>query len=119
MDPIGSNMPQPVTRGLVLPAGEDLPMSRRGQDTPSESSEAESSECDTTGDEDGWESGESSTSLVVNHRHYDEHLRDHLTHMPTLEASSDNSLRNCSRVLTGVDVVTSSGGRAVSKVPRP
>lgn len=41
-----------------------------GQDTPSESSEADSSECDTTGDttgdEDG-ESGESSASLVVNH----------------------------------------------------
>lgn len=41
-----------------------------GQETPSESSEADSSECDTTGDEDGWESGESSASLVVNHQHH-------------------------------------------------
>lgn len=47
-----------------------------GQETPSESSEADSSECDTTGDEDGWESGESSASLVVNHHH--EHQQHHL-----------------------------------------
>ncbi|XP_076233077.1 phosphatase and tensin-like protein isoform X2 [Calliopsis andreniformis] len=49
-----------------------VPASNRmgGQETPSESSEADSSESDTTGDttgdEDG-ESGESSASLVVNH----------------------------------------------------
>lgn len=46
-----------------------------GQETPSESSEADSSECDT-GDEDGWESGESSASLVLNHHH--EHQQHHL-----------------------------------------
>ncbi|XP_046602947.1 phosphatidylinositol 3,4,5-trisphosphate 3-phosphatase and dual-specificity protein phosphatase PTEN isoform X2 [Neodiprion virginianus] len=36
-------------------------------ETPSESSDGSSSECDTTGDEEGWESGESSASLVVSH----------------------------------------------------
>ncbi|XP_028522909.1 phosphatidylinositol 3,4,5-trisphosphate 3-phosphatase and dual-specificity protein phosphatase PTEN isoform X1 [Apis cerana] len=50
--------------------GEGIQIGMGGQDTPSESSEADSSECDTTGDttgdEDG-ESGESSASLVVNH----------------------------------------------------
>lgn len=50
--------------------GEGIQMGMGGQETPSESSEADSSECDTTGDttgdEDG-ESGESSASLVVNH----------------------------------------------------
>lgn len=50
--------------------GESIQIGMGGQDTPSESSEADSSECDTTGDttgdEDG-ESGESSASLVVNH----------------------------------------------------
>lgn len=34
---------------------------------PSESSETESSDIDTTGDEDGWDSGESTASLVPNH----------------------------------------------------
>ncbi|KZC15130.1 Phosphatidylinositol 3,4,5-trisphosphate 3-phosphatase and dual-specificity protein phosphatase PTEN [Dufourea novaeangliae] len=50
--------------------GEAIQIGMGGQETPSESSEAESSECDTTGDttgdEDG-ESGESSASLVMNH----------------------------------------------------
>nr|XP_012218969.1 PREDICTED: phosphatidylinositol 3,4,5-trisphosphate 3-phosphatase and dual-specificity protein phosphatase PTEN isoform X2 [Linepithema humile] len=36
-----------------------------GQETPSESSEAESSECDTTGDEDGWESVIRSVTLTT------------------------------------------------------
>ena len=33
-------------------------------ESASDSSAQDSSECDTTGDEDGWESGESSASLV-------------------------------------------------------
>lgn len=50
-----------------------------GQDTPSESSDADSSGSDTTGDEDGWESGESSASLVVK-RHSHLHGSSHNTH---------------------------------------
>ncbi|XP_058795829.1 phosphatidylinositol 3,4,5-trisphosphate 3-phosphatase and dual-specificity protein phosphatase PTEN isoform X3 [Phymastichus coffea] len=44
--------PPPVGR-----PGEGIQLGIGGQETPSESSEADSSECDTTGDEDGWESG--------------------------------------------------------------
>ncbi|XP_011304518.1 phosphatidylinositol 3,4,5-trisphosphate 3-phosphatase and dual-specificity protein phosphatase PTEN isoform X1 [Fopius arisanus] len=43
----------------------DVQIGMSGQETPSESSEADSSECETTGDEDGWESGEFSLSLVA------------------------------------------------------
>ncbi|XP_031778326.1 phosphatase and tensin homolog isoform X3 [Nasonia vitripennis] len=35
---------------------DDMQIGMSGQDTPNELSEADSSECDTTGDEDGWES---------------------------------------------------------------
>lgn len=64
-----------------------------GQETPSESSEADSSECDTTGDEDGWESGESSASLVVNH-----HLLTHSssrTHVNALQRVSLKETAKC------------------------
>ncbi|XP_066596534.1 phosphatidylinositol 3,4,5-trisphosphate 3-phosphatase and dual-specificity protein phosphatase PTEN isoform X2 [Prorops nasuta] len=57
-----------------------------GQGTPSESSEADSSECDSTGEEDGWESGESSSSLVVN-RHQITHSSSRL-HVNTHQRTS-------------------------------
>ncbi|XP_015174985.1 PREDICTED: phosphatidylinositol 3,4,5-trisphosphate 3-phosphatase and dual-specificity protein phosphatase PTEN isoform X1 [Polistes dominula] len=75
----GSNSPAvPATTNRL---GEGVQIGMGGQETPSESSEADSSECDTTGDEDGWESGESSASLVVNH-HNLTHSSSH-THVNT------------------------------------
>jgi len=62
---ISPDVPATTNRG-----GDSVQLGMGGQETPSESSEADSSECDTTGDEDGWESGESSASLVVNHQHH-------------------------------------------------
>ncbi|KAL6260707.1 hypothetical protein P5V15_008230 [Pogonomyrmex californicus] len=59
---LSSDVPATTNRG-----GDGVQLGMGGQETPSESSEADSSECDTTGDEDGWESGESSASLVVSH----------------------------------------------------
>ncbi|XP_012282328.1 phosphatidylinositol 3,4,5-trisphosphate 3-phosphatase and dual-specificity protein phosphatase PTEN isoform X3 [Orussus abietinus] len=47
----------PSVPGGVARAGEGVQIGMGGQETPSESSDADSSECDTTGDEDGWESG--------------------------------------------------------------
>lgn len=70
---------------------EDMQLEIGGQETPSESSEADSSECDTTGDEDGWESGESSASLVVNHHHQQQHHQHHpLTHSSSRRHISAN-----------------------------
>ncbi|XP_011505932.1 PREDICTED: phosphatidylinositol 3,4,5-trisphosphate 3-phosphatase and dual-specificity protein phosphatase PTEN isoform X3 [Ceratosolen solmsi marchali] len=46
----------PPAASTVARAGESIRIGMSGQETPSESSEADSSECDTTGDEDGWES---------------------------------------------------------------
>lgn len=60
--------PPPVGR-----PGEGIQLGMGGQETPSESSEADSSECDTTGDEDGWESGESSSASLVVKRHSSSH----------------------------------------------
>lgn len=57
----------PAVPATTNRSGDGVQLGMGGQETPSESSEADSSECDTTGDEDGWESGESSASLVVNH----------------------------------------------------
>lgn len=69
MHRMGGNISQTVS-ATTNRTGEGIQIGMGGQDTPSESSEADSSECDTTGDttgdEDG-ESGESSASLVVNH----------------------------------------------------
>ncbi|XP_076755998.1 phosphatase and tensin-like protein isoform X3 [Xylocopa sonorina] len=71
MHRMGGSISQGVTTATNR-TGESIQMGVGGQDTPSESSEADSSECDTTGDttgdEDG-ESGESSASLMVNHHH--------------------------------------------------
>jgi hypothetical protein len=69
----------PPASSTVPRAGESIQIGMSGQETPSESSEADSSECDTTGDEDGWESGESSASLVVK-RHSHLHGISHDTH---------------------------------------
>ena len=41
----------------VSQASNSIPMDTGCHQTQSESSETDSSECDTTGDEDGWESG--------------------------------------------------------------
>lgn len=60
----------PAVPATTNRGGDGVQLGMGGQETPSESSEADSSECDTTGDEDGWESGESSASLVVNHQHH-------------------------------------------------
>lgn len=80
----GSNSPAvPATTNRL---GEGVQIGMGGQETPSESSEADSSECDTTGDEDGWESGESSASLVVNH-HNLTHSSSH-THVNTHQRTS-------------------------------
>lgn len=49
--------------------GEGVQLGMAGPDS-SESSEPDSSESEMTGDEDGWDSGESSASLVVNHRQH-------------------------------------------------
>lgn len=57
-------------------ANEDMPIGLGSQETPSESSEGDSSECDTTGDEDGWESGE---SFLVMKRHSHTHGCKHNT----------------------------------------
>ncbi|XP_011636479.1 LOW QUALITY PROTEIN: phosphatidylinositol 3,4,5-trisphosphate 3-phosphatase and dual-specificity protein phosphatase PTEN [Pogonomyrmex barbatus] len=48
---LSSDVPATTNRG-----GDGVQLGMGGQETPSESSEADSSECDTTGDEDGWES---------------------------------------------------------------
>lgn len=69
--------------------GDGVQLGMAGQETSSESSEADSSECDTTGDdEDGWDSGESSASLVVNHRQHHplthSSSRTHVTGNPRL-----------------------------------
>ncbi|KAJ8679764.1 hypothetical protein QAD02_015551 [Eretmocerus hayati] len=66
-----------------------------GQKTPSESSEGESSECDTTGDEDGWESGESSASLVVkrhSHLHNSSQNTRSAQHRANLEGANKELL---------------------------
>ncbi|XP_033227782.1 phosphatidylinositol 3,4,5-trisphosphate 3-phosphatase and dual-specificity protein phosphatase PTEN isoform X2 [Belonocnema kinseyi] len=56
MHRVGGNIPSTVP-ATVTRAGENVQIGMGGQETPSESSEADSSECDTTGDdEDGWES---------------------------------------------------------------
>ncbi|XP_033321642.1 phosphatase and tensin-like protein isoform X2 [Megalopta genalis] len=69
MQRVGGSMSQTVP-ATANRTGEGIQIGMGGQETPSESSEADSSECDTTGDttgdEDG-ESGESSASLVMNH----------------------------------------------------
>ncbi|KAG7197813.1 hypothetical protein KM043_001627 [Ampulex compressa] len=46
----------PAVPATTNRTGEGTQIGMGGQETPSESSEADSSECDTTGDEDGWES---------------------------------------------------------------
>lgn len=66
MHRVGGNIPSTVP-GTMTREGESVQIRMGGQETPSESSDGDSSECDTTGDEDGWESGESSTSLMANH----------------------------------------------------
>nr|XP_031849649.1 phosphatidylinositol 3,4,5-trisphosphate 3-phosphatase and dual-specificity protein phosphatase PTEN isoform X5 [Nomia melanderi] len=69
MHRVGGSMSQTVP-ATANRTGEGIRIGMGGQETPSESSEVDSSECDTTGDttgdEDG-EFGESSASLVVNH----------------------------------------------------
>ncbi|XP_014207037.1 phosphatidylinositol 3,4,5-trisphosphate 3-phosphatase and dual-specificity protein phosphatase PTEN isoform X2 [Copidosoma floridanum] len=55
MNRVGNNV-LPAVAAPIGRTSEDLPIGLGGQETPSESSEGESSECDTTGDEDGWES---------------------------------------------------------------
>lgn len=57
MDRMGNGMSHAVSSGINQ-AGNSLPINISCQETPSESSETDTSECDTTGDEDGWESGE-------------------------------------------------------------
>ncbi|EZA50068.1 Phosphatidylinositol-3,4,5-trisphosphate 3-phosphatase and dual-specificity protein phosphatase PTEN [Ooceraea biroi] len=46
----------PAVPATTNRSGDGVQLGMGGQETPSESSEADSSECDTTGDEDGWES---------------------------------------------------------------
>lgn len=60
----------PAVPATTNRTGDGVQLGMAGQETSSESSEADSSECETTGDEDGWDSGESSASLVVNHRQH-------------------------------------------------
>ncbi|XP_051153304.1 phosphatidylinositol 3,4,5-trisphosphate 3-phosphatase and dual-specificity protein phosphatase PTEN isoform X2 [Leptopilina boulardi] len=55
MHRVGGNIPSTVP-GTMSRESENVQIGMGGQETPSESSEADSSECDTTGDEDGWES---------------------------------------------------------------
>lgn len=68
MHRVGNSMP-PTVPAPVVRAEENMQIGMGGQETPSESSEADSSECDTTGDEDGWESGESASLVVKRHSH--------------------------------------------------
>lgn len=75
---VGGSISPTVPATMAHRTGDGVPLRMSGQETPSESSEADSSECDTTGDEDGWESGESSASLVGNHHQH--HHQHPLTH---------------------------------------
>ncbi|KAK0092410.1 hypothetical protein PV326_001507, partial [Microctonus aethiopoides] len=52
------------TASAMVPRA-DVQIGMSDHETPCESSDADSSECDTTGDEDEWESGESSLSPMV------------------------------------------------------
>ncbi|XP_043275823.1 phosphatidylinositol 3,4,5-trisphosphate 3-phosphatase and dual-specificity protein phosphatase PTEN isoform X3 [Venturia canescens] len=92
MHRMGGGMTQAVPASVPRSGGVQIGMS--GQETPSESSEADSSECDTTGDEDGWESGESSASLMANHHS--------ITHSSSRTHANTNqhhrsSLRECAK----------------------
>ncbi|XP_076285741.1 phosphatase and tensin-like protein isoform X4 [Lasioglossum baleicum] len=64
MHRVGGSMSQtvPVTANRT---GEGIQIGMGGQETPSESSEADSSECDTTGDTTGDEDGESGESTYL------------------------------------------------------
>lgn len=92
---MGGGITQAVPATVARPGG-GVQIGMSGQETPSESSEADSSECDTTGDEDGWESGESSASLVANHHP--------ITHSSSRTHANTNqhhrsSLRECAKGL--------------------
>lgn len=77
----------PAVPATTNRSGDGVQLGMGGQETPSESSEADSSESDTTGDEDGWESGESSASLVVNHhQHHSITHSDSRTHVTGLHS---------------------------------
>ncbi|KOX80045.1 hypothetical protein WN51_06459 [Melipona quadrifasciata] len=62
MHRMGSNISQAVPT-TTNRTGEGIQIGMGGQDTPSESSEADSSECDTTGDTTGDEDGESAVAV--------------------------------------------------------
>ena len=82
MHRVGGTVPPPPPPVVPQPGArtsDGVQIGMSGQETPSESSEGDSSECDTTGDEDGWESGESSASLVMK-RHSHTHGSSQNTH---------------------------------------
>ncbi|XP_071571098.1 phosphatase and tensin-like isoform X1 [Temnothorax nylanderi] len=83
MHSVGGNI-SPAVPATTNRGGDGVQLGIGGQETPSESSEADSSDCDTTGDEDGWESGESSASLVVNHQHHPLTHSSSRTHISSL-----------------------------------
>lgn len=86
-DGAGSGLSQAVP-SLVPRADVQIGMS--GQETPSESSDADSSEGDTTGDdEDVWDSGESSVSLVAKRQPLTHSIR-RTTHNQTLNQHHHN-----------------------------
>ena len=99
MHRVGGNIPSTVP-GTVTRAGENVQIGMGGQETPSESSEADSSECDTSGDEDGWESGESSTSLMVNHHpltHSSSQTQINTHHRASLRETAKGLLSRCDK----------------------
>ena len=93
MHRMGGGITQAVPASVPRPGG-GVQIGMSGQETPSESSEADSSECDTTGDEDGWESGESSASLMANH-----HSINHTSSRTQANTNQHHrsSLRECAK----------------------
>ena len=94
MHRVGGNIPSTVP-ATATSAEENVQIGMADQETASESSEADSSECDTTGDEDGWESGESSTSLMANEHpftHSSSQTQTNTQHRASLNETAKGSL---------------------------
>ncbi|XP_020287756.1 phosphatidylinositol 3,4,5-trisphosphate 3-phosphatase and dual-specificity protein phosphatase PTEN isoform X2 [Pseudomyrmex gracilis] len=89
----------PAVPATMNRTGDGMQLGMSGQETPSESSEADSSECDTTGDEDGWESGESSASLVGNHHQHQHHPLTHSSSRKHVSVRPRVSLKETAKCL--------------------